>query len=104
MQRLHKELQEMQGQVDPLMAIANRLAKQYKVFCFDEFLVTNVTDAMLLTELFKEFFKLGICLVTTSNLPPDQLYENGLQRERFLAVIILLKRYTKVSHLLLVHD
>ncbi len=104
MQRLHKELQEWQGQVDPLIAIAKRLAEQYKVICFDEFLVTNVADAMLLTELFKTLFRAGICLVTTSNLPPDQLYENGLQRERFLPVIILLKRYTKVSHLLLVHD
>lgn len=104
MQRLHEELREWQGQVNPLRAIAARLAEQYSVICFDEFLVTNVADAMLLTELFQALFKGGVCLVTTANLPPERLYENGLQRPRFLPFIDLIHRHTRVHHLALQQD
>lgn len=104
MQRLHEELHQSQGQVNPLTIIGRRLARQYAVICFDEFLVTNVADAMLLAELLKALFKGGVCLVTTANLAPHQLYENGLQRQRFLPAIHLLEQHTHVWHLSLTHD
>ena len=104
MQRLHEELEQSQGQVNPLAIIGRRLSRQYAVICFDEFLVTNVADAMLLAELLKALFKGGVCLVTTSNLAPHRLYENGLQRERFLPAIHLLEQHTHVWHLSLTHD
>lgn len=104
MQRLHQELRESQGQVNPLTAIGRRLANKYSVICFDEFLVTNIADAMLLGELFKALFNRGVCLVATANLPPDRLYENGLQRQHFLPAIHLIQRHTQVFHLLTIHD
>ncbi len=104
MQRVHQELFERQGQSNPLTIIGKRLASQYAVICFDEFLVTNVADAMILAELFKSLFINGVSLVATANLAPDQLYENGLQRERFLPAIQLIKQHTQVWHLSLQHD
>ena len=104
MHRLHQQLNEAQGQVNPLTRIGKQLAKQYPVICFDEFLVTNVADAMILAELFKALFKGGVCLITTANLPPERLYEGGLQRQRFLPVIQMMQTHTKVWHLSLDHD
>ena len=93
-----------QGQADPLAAIAKRLAAEFKVLCFDEFIVTDVADAMLMAELFKALFNHGVSLVATSNLAPEQLYENGLQRQRFLPVIDLIHQHTSVMHLALNQD
>ncbi len=104
MQRIHQELTHWQGRKDPLVIIAKRLAEQYKVICFDEFVVTNVADAMIMAELFKCLFRRKVCLVATSNLPPEKLYETGLQRERFLPVINLLRQNTRVWHLQLQQD
>lgn len=104
MHHLHQQLNAAQGQANPLTRIGKQLAKQYAVICFDEFLVTNVADAMILAELFKALFKGGVCLVTTANLPPERLYENGLQRQRFLPVIQMIQTHTKVWHLSLDHD
>ena len=102
MRELHHELRLAQGQVDPLKKIAKRLADEYLVICFDEFFVSNITDAMLLGELFKFLFAGGVCLIATSNIAPDDLYKDGLQRERFLPTIALIKQFTTIIEL--VHD
>lgn len=99
MQQVHTHLKELQGQKDPLKIIAKRFAKQAKILCFDEFFVTDITDAMILGNLLAALFNEGVTLVTTSNLPPDELYRNGLQRNRFLPAIALLKKYTQILHL-----
>ncbi len=84
---------------NPLKHIAKQIAKDYKVLCIDEFIVTNITDAMILSELLHALFKYEICLVATSNRVPDDLYLNGLQRDRFLPAIELIKTHTEVFHL-----
>ena len=84
---------------NPLQHIAKQIAKNYRVLCIDEFIVTNITDAMILSELLHALFKHKICLVATSNRVPDDLYLNGLQRERFLPAIELIKTHTEVFEL-----
>jgi cell division protein ZapE len=99
MQLVHQELKKHQGEKDPLEAIAKQLAKQTMLVCFDEFFVSDITDAMLLGRLFKSLFLQKVCLITTSNVPPDELYKNGLQREQFLPAIEMLKQNTQVVHI-----
>jgi cell division protein ZapE len=72
--------------------VADRIHADAVVICFDEFFVTDITDAMLLKGLFEQLFQRGVTLVATSNIIPDRLYENGLQRERFLPAIALVKK------------
>jgi cell division protein ZapE len=84
---------------NPLQQIAKDLSKKYKLLCIDEFIVTNITDAMILSELLHALFKQQVCLVATSNRMPDDLYLNGLQRERFLPAIELIKKHTEVIQL-----
>lgn len=98
MQDIHAQLREKQGQQNPLRAIAKEIADSTVVICFDEFIVTNIADAMILSELFKALFEGGVCLIATSNTEPDQLYHNGLQRQRFLPAIEMIKRNTRVFH------
>ena len=86
-------------QKNPLQTIAKQLSKKYRVLCIDEFIVTNITDAMILSELLHALFRNGVCIVATSNRVPDDLYLNGLQRERFLPAIELIKTHTEVFHL-----
>lgn len=99
MQRVHLDLAEIQGQKNPLIIIAKRIAQTAHVICFDEFLVSNIADAMILGELFKALFDEGVTLITSSNTPPDLLYKDGLQRERFLPAIALIQTHTDVIHL-----
>ncbi len=104
MLEIHQQLTELnklktKKQKNPLLLIAKKLAQQNKVLCIDEFIVTNITDAMILSELLHALFKHRVCLVATSNRVPDDLYLNGLQRERFLPAIKLIKNHTKVFHL-----
>lgn len=99
MQDVHAELHEL-GQVrDPLPIIAERIAATTRVICFDEFFVSDITDAMLLGGLFTELFDRGVTLVATSNIPPNQLYSGGLQRERFLPAIEQIERHTAIFEL-----
>lgn len=99
MHQLHEQLEQVKGQPDPLKKIASEIAEQTCVICFDEFFVSDIADAMLLGGLFKALFANGICLVATSNLPPDKLYRNGLQRENFLPAIELIEKHTQVVNL-----
>lgn len=96
MQRVHQELNSLRGTKNPLEIVADRLRGEAVVICFDEFFVTDITDAMLLGGLFEKLFERGVTLVATSNIIPDRLYENGLQRERFLPAIAMLKKYCDV--------
>ena len=99
MQFIHQELKHHQGKKNPLVIIAKQLAEKIMVLCFDELVVTDITDAMLLGRLFDALFKHGICLIATSNVAPDDLYKNGLQRKLFLPTIDLIKQHTTVIHL-----
>lgn len=96
MHQLHHELGELKGVQDPLLTIAKKMANQYKVICFDEFFVSDITDAMLLGTLFEALFKEGVALVATSNIIPDDLYKNGLQRARFLPAIALINKHCEI--------
>lgn len=97
--RLGELSQSKKHQKNPLKHVAKNLAKRYRLLCIDEFIVTNITDAMILSELLHALFRHRICLVATSNRVPDDLYLNGLQRERFLPAIELIKSHTEVFHL-----
>jgi len=96
---IHEKLGALNKQKNPLQHIAKQLARKYRVLCIDEFIVTNITDAMILSELLHALFKQQVCLVATSNRVPDDLYLNGLQRERFLPAIELIKTHNDVFHL-----
>jgi len=96
MKRVHEELQTLEGEKNPLTIIAKRFAKEARVICFDEFFVSDITDAMILATLLEELFKNGVTLVATSNIVPDGLYKDGLQRARFLPAIKLLKENTEI--------
>lgn len=96
MQMIHNELKLLKDQENPLLLIADKFSADTRVLCFDEFHVTDITDAMLLGGLLKALFEKGIVLVTTSNEAPDQLYSDGLQRDRFLPAIQLIKNNTHV--------
>lgn len=98
MLRVHEELTALQGQSDPLEVIADRFKAETDVLCFDEFFVSDITDAMLLGGLMKALFARGITLVATSNIPPDDLYRNGLQRARFLPAIEAIKQYCDIMN------
>ncbi len=94
MQNIHKELKTLPRTPDPLEIVAKRLAENFKVLCLDEFHVHDIGDAMLLSGLLKSLFENKVTLVTTSNIAPNQLYKNGLQRERFLPAIALIEANT----------
>jgi cell division protein ZapE len=96
MHQLHHDLGELKGVQDPLLVIAKKMAKQYQIICFDEFFVSDITDAMLLGTLFQALFKEGVVLVATSNIIPDELYKNGLQRARFLPAIALINQQCEI--------
>lgn len=98
MLRVHEELTSLQGQSDPLEIVADRFKAETDVLCFDEFFVSDITDAMLLGGLMKALFARGITLVATSNIPPDELYRNGLQRARFLPAIDAIKQFCDVMN------
>ncbi len=96
MREVHRELAELQGTVNPLDVLGERIAQRYKLICFDEFHVADITDAMILHRLLRSLFENGVGFVTTSNFQPDGLYPNGLHRDRILPAIELLKSHMEV--------
>ena len=91
MREVHRELQELKGIADPLEELGKRMARRFRLVCFDEFHVADVTDAMILHRLLDSMFRHRVSIVTTSNFHPDGLYPNGLHRDRILPAIELLK-------------
>ena len=96
MREVHRELQELKGTVDPLDELGRRMARRFRLVCFDEFHVADVTDAMILHRLLEAMFANRVSVVTTSNFHPDDLYPNGLHRDRILPAIALLKEKLEV--------
>ncbi len=96
MYRVHAALRELKDRQEPLQHVARQFAAQTRVICLDEFFVADITDAMLLYGLLRELFASGVTLVTTSNIPPDELYRDGLQRARFLPAIALIKEHLEI--------
>ena len=99
MAHVHDELAGLQRVEDPLQEVANRLANRARVVCFDEFYVSDIADAMILGGLLTAMFERGVTLVATSNIPPDGLYAEGLQRARFLPAIHQIQRHTLVHEM-----
>ncbi|GAB2715440.1 cell division protein ZapE [Halomonas garicola] len=99
MQHVHAELGRYKGERNPLSLIAADLAAEARIICFDEFFVEDIGDAMMLANLLKALFARGVVLVATSNVAPDDLYREGLQRARFLPAIALLKQHCDVMQL-----
>jgi cell division protein ZapE len=99
MNKVHGALRELKEQQNPLKIIARQFAQEAQVICLDEFFVADITDAMLLAGLLQALLTNGVTLITTSNIPPDELYKNGLQRVRFLPAIALIKEHMDVIHI-----
>jgi len=91
MREVHRQLEELRGRADPLDELARRIAKRYRLICFDEFHVSDVADAMILHRLLDQLFANGVQFVMTSNYRPDLLYPDGLHRDRVLPAIALLQ-------------
>ena len=91
MRGVHRQLDDLKGVADPLDEVARRIAKKYRLICFDEFHVSDIADAMILYNLLKALFENGVSFVMTSNYVPDTLYPDGLHRDRMLPTIALLK-------------
>lgn len=91
MRGVHRQLDELKGVADPLDEVARRIAKKYRLICFDEFHVSDIADAMILYNLLKALFDNGVSFIMTSNYAPDLLYPDGLHRDRILPAIALLK-------------
>ncbi|MEN9725754.1 MAG: hypothetical protein RL434_120 [Pseudomonadota bacterium] len=98
MRDVHAQLRQLRGTQDPLRQVADRWSRGMRVLCLDEFHVVDITDAMLLAQLLAALFERGVALVTTSNEAPDDLYRGGLQRDRFLPAIALIKQHLDVFH------
>ncbi|WP_293662293.1 cell division protein ZapE [Rhodoferax sp. OV413] len=96
MREVHRELVELQGTVNPLDELGKRMSKRYRLICFDEFHVADITDAMILHRLLNALFDNGVGFVTTSNFKPDDLYPGGLHRDRILPAIALLNAKLEV--------
>ncbi|MDP9083318.1 MAG: cell division protein ZapE [Pseudomonadota bacterium] len=99
MRQVHAELRTISGRPEPLDTVAQRFADKVRVLCLDEFFVSDIADAMILSGLLEGLFRRGVILVATSNVPPQELYKDGLQRQRFLPAIALLQAHVDVVHL-----
>ena len=98
MRDVHRELEELKGREDPLAALAELIAKRYRLICFDEMHVNDIADAMIVGRLLGRIMDLGVVCCFTSNYRPDDLYKDGLKRENFLPTIALLKTRLDVLH------
>ncbi|MFN7572960.1 MAG: cell division protein ZapE [Betaproteobacteria bacterium] len=96
MRGVHRDLDELKGTPDPLNAVAARIGRRARLICFDEFHVSDIADAMILHRLLANLFELRVGFVMTSNYPPDELYPDGLHRDRLLPAIALLKQHLDV--------
>lgn len=96
MREVHRELQDLKGTANPLEVLGKRISRRHRLICFDEFHVADVTDAMILHRLLDSLFANRVSIVTTSNFHPDELYPNGLHRDRILPAIELLKEKLEV--------
>ncbi len=96
MREVHHELQELKGTVNPLDELGRRISRRFRLICFDEFHIADVTDAMILHRLLQAMFAHRVSIVTTSNFHPDALYPDGLHRDRILPAIALLKQHLEV--------
>jgi cell division protein ZapE len=99
MQDVHARLRRRRNRPSPLEQVAEDIAEYARLLCIDEFIVGDVADAMILGALLDAFFRHGVTLVATSNLPPGDLYRDGLQRERFQPAIALIERHCRVMQL-----
>jgi len=104
MNRIHLSLKQAGNMENPLQHIAKDLSIEAKILCLDEFVITDIADAMIMSGLLEALFEQGVVLVTTSNSPPQKLYQNGLQRARFLPAIALLNLHCEVVNLDSGHD
>jgi len=98
MQEIHGRLAARKGLADPLAQVARDIAQHVRLLCLDEFHITDIADAMLMHGLLRGLFERGVAVVVTSNVEPDALYRNGLQRERFLPTIALIRAHMEVLH------
>ncbi len=96
MRGVHEELGRNKGRQSPLELVARRIAARVRALCLDEFLVADIADAMILSGLLEGLFSRGVTLVATSNVPPQELYQDGLQRQRFLPAIALIEAHLDV--------
>jgi cell division protein ZapE len=96
MRDVHASLAGLRDETDPLLAVAEQIANRYRLVCFDEFHVDDIADAMILGRLLAGLFEHGVVLVVTSNYAPDDLWPNGLLRERFLPAVALIKQWLDV--------
>ena len=96
MKHVHEEMKTLKDKKNPLTIIGKHFADEARIIYFDEFFVSDITDAMILATLLEELFKNDMSLVATSNIVPDGLYKDGLQRARFLPAIALLKQHTDI--------
>ncbi len=99
MRDVHAELASIKQHAEPLDMVAQRVSERAQVICLDEFFVSDIGDAMILAGLFEGLFQRGVTLVATSNLPPQDLYKDGLQRQRFLPAIHMIQEHVDVLHL-----
>lgn len=99
MHRIHAERKELRNEADPLVIIGRRLAQETRILCFDEFVVHDVADAVILARLLKVLFAEGVSLVATSNVEPVNLYKGGLQRELFLPAISMIQEHTDIINI-----
>jgi cell division protein ZapE len=96
MRDIHEELGRLKGRETPLDLVAQRIAKRVRALCLDEFFVADIADAMILSGLLDGLFRRGVTLVATSNVSPQDLYKDGLQRQRFLPAIALIEAHMDV--------
>jgi len=96
MAEVHREMKVLAATKDPLIALADKIAKSTRLLCFDEFQVSDIADAMILGRLMEALFARGVVMIITSNYPPEDLYPNGLQRQKFLPTIELLQHNLRI--------
>jgi cell division protein ZapE len=99
MNSVHTDLKKFRQHADPLKLVAEHVAQETRVICFDEFAVADIADAMILANLFAALFAQGVTLIATSNVKPRDLYKDGLQRQRFLPAIRLIEAHTEIVQL-----